>query len=268
MIISARERRTMISQQLASLGEIDFATLAEEFEVSEMTIRRDIENLEEQGLLRKVMGGAISLVGKDNEPPFEARALLASVEKVHLAEFVVGMLEPNETVILDGGSTVLAVAKAIKGKSLGLTIVTPSLLAALELADEPDTSVLVTGGRVRPGEMTLIGPEAATSFLNYNCDTYIMGVAGIDESHGASEYHREEGSVKQHAVQSADRVIVVVDRSKLGQRKLVNVASLQQIDVIVTDADNDHPVLLAAKKLGVEVYCVPEPVSLNQSNDA
>ncbi|WP_263993650.1 DeoR/GlpR family DNA-binding transcription regulator, partial [Mycolicibacterium fallax] len=167
--------------------------LAEEFRVSEMTIRRDIERLEEQGIARRVLGGAIAYGGKSTEPSFDARAAVAAGEKVHIASAVADLLVPRETVVLDSGSTVLAVARAIKGRNLGLTVITPSLLVAVELADEPDTTILLTGGKVRPGELSLIGAEAEDFYLRYNADTYVMGIAGVHGRRGASEYHREEG---------------------------------------------------------------------------
>ena len=262
--MDAKTRRTLIKERVDSLGEVDFSSLAEEFDVSEMTIRRDIESLEGQNLLRRIIGGAIALNGKASEPPFEMRAAAAAVEKVHLAQAAVQLLKPHETVILDSGSTVLAIARAIRGRGLGLTVVTPSILSAIELADELDTVVLLTGGRVRPGELSLIGSEAEDAFLRYNCDVYIMGVAGIDAVRGASEYHRDEGNVKRYASRSADRVIAVVDKSKLGRVQLVNVVALAEIHAIVTDADPDHPVLVAARAAGVEVHCVPEPAAAGE----
>lgn len=257
--MNAKTRRTLIRERAVAFGEVDYVSLAAEFGVSEMTIRRDIEALENENVVRRVVGGAIALVGKASEPPFEARAAVAAVEKAHLAAVVVGLLDRHETVILDGGSTILAVAKALRGRGLGLTIVTPSLLAALELADEPDTTVLVTGGKVRPGELSLIGTEAEEAFARYNCDVYVMGVAAIDGTRGASEYHREEGAAKRYAVRAADRVMAVVDQSKLGRAQLINVAALSEIDIIVTDAAPDHPVLERARAIGVEVHFAREP---------
>lgn len=172
------ERRALIQERIAADGEADYATLASAFDVSEMTIRRDIEALEVQGKVRRVIGGAIAFTGKSEEPSFEARAQLAAHEKAHIAEAAVTLLEPHATVILDSGSTALAVAKCIRGRNLALTIITPSVLAALELADEPDTTVILTGGRLRPGELSLIGSDAEAAFRRYNCDTYVMGVAG------------------------------------------------------------------------------------------
>lgn len=258
--MSLEERRTFIERRLRSAGELNYVELAQELGVSEMTIRRDLEVLESRGTVHRVLGGAISSVGKAEEPSFESRLLQAADEKLHIAHAVVGLLKARETVILDGGSTVLAVARCIRGLGLGLTVVTNSVLAALELVDEPATTVFVTGGRLRPGELSLIGSEAERSLDRYNCDTYVLGVAGLDPVHGLTDYHSEESSVKRFALASADRVIVPVDSSKLGKVNLIKIAPLNAATVIVADSPYDHPALEAARRAGVEVRCV-EPLA-------
>lgn len=254
--LNVHARRAAIAARIQAEREVDFGSLAEEFRVSEMTIRRDIERLEEQGIARRVLGGAIAYGGKSTEPSFDARAAVAAGEKVHIASAVADLLVPRETVVLDSGSTVLAVARAIKGRNLGLTVITPSLLVAVELADEPDTTILLTGGKVRPGELSLIGAEAEDFYLRYNADTYVMGIAGVHGRRGASEYHREEGNVKQAAMRSADRVIVAADESKLGRVQLINVAPVSAISVLVTDGAPDHPTVVELREAGVDVRCV------------
>lgn len=245
-------RKQQIREQLASRGEVEFSTLAEEFGVSEMTIRRDIGALEEEGLVRKVLGGAIAL-GKISEPAFEARSNLDIESKQHIAEATVQQLSVHETVILDSGSTALAVARAIRGRGLGLTVVTPSLFVAIELAGEPETTVLVTGGLVRPGELSLIGVETVNSIRAFNCDTYVMGVAGVHEQRGFTDYHRDESAVKRASIEASDRFIVVADHSKLGHAYLSNIAPLSAAAVLVTDDISDSPVLSAAARSGVSV---------------
>jgi len=247
------KRRQHIERRLAEAGELSYPVLAEELGVSEMTIRRDVEAMEAQGLVRRVLGGVIPFVSKAEEPAFESRLLHSADEKRHIAEAVVGLLEPRETVILDSGSTVLAVARGIRGRGLGLTVLTPSVLAALELVDEPDTTVFMTGGRLRAGELSLIGSEAEQSMSRYNCDTYVVGVAGLAGPRGLTDYHAEESAVKRAALEYADRVIVPVDSSKLGKIHLINVAPLSRATVIVTDGPEDHPTLEAARRAGAEV---------------
>jgi DeoR/GlpR family transcriptional regulator of sugar metabolism len=144
----------------------------------------------------------------------------------------------------------------LRGRRLGLTVVTPSVLAALELIDETDTTVVLTGGELRPGELSLIGPAAEETLASYNCDTFVMGVAGIDGDRGISDYHQAESGVKRAASRRADRVIVAADQSKLGRVTLVSIAALSQVDVIITDGEPEHPALVAAREVGVTVVCV------------
>ncbi|MGP4017261.1 DeoR/GlpR family DNA-binding transcription regulator [Saccharopolyspora sp. 5N708] len=252
MAVDASERQRLIRAQVLAEGEVEFGALAAEFGVSEMTIRRDIDVLESKGVVRKVIGGAIA-AGKAAEPPFEARANLEAASKQHIAEAVVARLTTHETVILDSGSTALAVARAIRGANLELTVVTPSILVALELADEPGTTVLLAGGLVRPGELSLIGAEAMEAFDRYSCDTFVMGVAGIDAERGFTDYHREESAVKRAAIRAADRLIVAADHTKFGRTHLVNIAALGAADILVTDGAAPEDVSAAAAGSGVEI---------------
>lgn len=252
----AEARRALIEERVIADGEIDFATMAQLFGVSPMTIRRDIEALEDRGVVRRILGGAIAF-GKSTEPSFEARAAEDTEGKKRIAQAAVQLLIPSETVILDSGSTVLMVAREIRGRRLGLTVITPSILVAVELANEPDTTIILTGGLVRPGELSLIGREAEDAFRNYNCDTYVMGVAGAHAERGYSDYHRDEGNVKKSAIRSADRVIAVLDELKLGRVQLMKVASLGDVEALVTDGDPNDPTVVAAREAGVQVVCVP-----------
>jgi len=246
-------RRMLIAEQISQRGEVDFASLSREFGVSEMTIRRDIEVLEDDGIVRRVVGGAISVRGTSAEPPFESRASRAAQEKEHIARAVAELIQPGETVFLDSGSTVLSVARALRGRELGLTVVTPSLLAGIELADEPDTTVFVTGGKIRRGELSLIGQDTIDAFSKFNGNTFVMGVAGVDALAGVSDYSYEEAHVKMAACRAAKRVILAADYTKFGEVSLVNIGRLADIDILVTDAPDDDATLRVAAELGIQV---------------
>lgn len=224
--------------------------------MSEMTIRRDIEALEGAGIVRRIAGGAIASGGSEYEPSYTVREGRAAGVKERIAQGIASLLSHGESVVLDSGSTVVSVARAIRGRGLGLTVVTPSIKVAVELADEPDTKVILAGGVVRPGELSLIGSDAERLIAQYNCDTYVAGVSGIDPQHGLTEYHPEEAAVKRAAMRSARRVIVGVDSEKLGRIHLVNIGPLASVGAIVTNAAPDHPTITAALDLGVEVVSV------------
>ncbi len=251
--MDVHNRREFIAEKVSTHGEVEFAQLAEVCDVSEMTIRRDIEVLEQLGVLRRVVGGAISVVGTAQEPPFRSRASAAAVEKEHIALAVVELLAPGETVALDSGSTVLSVAREIRRREISLTVITPSVLVGLELSDCELITVHLLGGLLRPGELSLVGSETEEQFARFNCDTAILGVAGVDISGGISDYHYGEAYVKKAAIRSARRTIVAADKSKLGRSSLIKIAGLEDISNIVTDGSETHPTLVEAQNRGVLV---------------
>jgi DeoR/GlpR family transcriptional regulator of sugar metabolism len=255
--MDAKKRRTRIQDRVIAAGEVQFAALAAEFDVSEMTIRRDIEALSDAGVVRRVSGGAIALAGTAFEPSYGLRAGMAADSKMHIAQRVADLLAPGETVALDGGSTVAAVAKALRGRGLNLTVITPSLLVASTLAEEEDTTIVLTGGHLRPGEMSLIGSDAEAAFERYNCDSFVIGVAGVDAARGLTEYHPQEASVKRAAVAASGRLIVGADAAKLGRVHLVNIAPLERVTTLVTDGSPDDPTVRAAAAAGTETILVP-----------
>jgi len=232
--------------------------LAEQFDVSEMTIRRDLEELESKGFARRVRGGAIATVSRGYEPPWATRATEAREAKQRIAEAAAGYIEFGETAILDVGTTTLALARCLRGRG-GLTIVTPSLQAAVELGGDPNARVIMTGGIVRPGELSLVGSLAEDTFSHFNCDVLFLGVGGIDAEKGLTEYNLDDTRVKRVAMRAAGRTVALADRSKLGRVCLAMIGSLSEIDVLITDAAPDHPLLPAARDAGVEVVSVPEP---------
>ena len=257
-------RRRFIAEQVSAHGEVEFAALAEACDVSEMTIRRDIEVLEHEGLLRRIVGGAIATGGTAQEPPFHSRASVAAQEKEHIAQAVVDLLSPGETVLLDSGSTVLSVAREIRHRGLPLTVITPSVLAGLELSDSPAITVYLAGGLLRPGELSLIGSDTMEYLTHFNCDTAVLGVAGVDAIGGISDYHHDEANVKKAAMAISKRTIVAADRTKLGRSALVKIADLPAVSVLVTDASRGHKTLRSVEAAGVSVVTVKPRQAVQQ----
>jgi DeoR/GlpR family transcriptional regulator of sugar metabolism len=253
--MSTQERRGAIRGFLANKGEAGITELAAEFDVSEMTIRRDLEELEDQGVARRVRGGAIATVSRSYEPPLATRATEAQDAKQRIAEAAADYIEYGETAILDVGSTTFALAQRLRGRG-GFTIVTPSVQAATELAGDPNTRVILTGGIVRPGELSLIGDLAESTFAALNCDVLFLGVGGIDAEKGLTEYNLDDTRVKRAAIKAASRKVALADHTKLGRVCLASIASLQEIDVLITDAAPTHPVLAAVREAGVDIVCV------------
>jgi DeoR/GlpR family transcriptional regulator of sugar metabolism len=262
--MSAQERQSAIEQLLSSSGELRLADLASRFQVSEMTIRRDLSTLEDRGVLRRVAGGgAIAIGQKAHEPPFTARALEESSSKAHIGEGVADLLQAGEAIYLDGGSTALAVTRAIRGRDLGLTIVTRNLFAALELADDAGTQVILLGGRIKPGEMVTTRTGFDEDLARYNVESYVMSIGGANPVRGLTDYDPEEAVTKRQAIDCADRVILAVDQTKLGRVLLVKVADIDQVDIVVTDASPSHPTVAAfAGRTDVVFVDAADPLDL------
>jgi DeoR family transcriptional regulator of aga operon len=253
--INTEDRRQIILQRLQEEGEVAFGELAQGLGTSEMTIRRDLELLEIEGIARRVRGGAIAVRSRSYEPPILQRSSHEAGAKKRIGQAAAALLEDGESTILDVGTTVLEMAKAIS-PSLSLTVITSSLLIATELAGKPLANVIVTGGVVRHGEMSLIGPQAEESFAGFNCDSIFLGVAGVSETKGLSEYNLDDARVKRAAMNAARRVVVLADASKIGQLAFANVALLSEIDLLITNASPDHRSVRAIKEQGVEVLHV------------
>jgi DeoR/GlpR family transcriptional regulator of sugar metabolism len=246
------QRRQAVLRRLATQGEAGFTELAEEFGVSEMTIRRDLESLEADGLARRVRGGAISVVSRSYEPPLSVRAATASEAKAAIGATAAALVNDGDTVIIDVGTTTLQLARALHGRH-GLTVVTASLPIAVELGSDPDIRVLVTGGEVRHGELSLAGGMAEDAFAGLNCDLAFIGVAGVCVRPGLTEYNPGDGRVKRAAISAARRAVVLADASKLGRVAFATVAPLSAIDVLVTDAAAVVPATAEIAAAGVEI---------------
>jgi DeoR/GlpR family transcriptional regulator of sugar metabolism len=246
------DRRQRMVAVIAKNGEARLSELADAFGVSEMTIRRDLEVLEFEGAVRRVRGGVIPVVSRSYEPPIAERGQDAVAAKQAIGKAAASLLEDGETAILDVGTTTLECARAIAGFR-ALTIVTASLAVAQEVANKPGVRTLLTGGVIRPGEMSLIGHRAEDAFADLNCDTFFMGVAGIEPARGLTEYNLDDARVKQAAMKAARRCVVVADQSKFGRVAFATVAPLSRVDVLVTDAAADHPVVAQLADAGVDI---------------
>jgi DeoR/GlpR family transcriptional regulator of sugar metabolism len=252
--VNATERRGDIAERLRVEGEASVATLAGLYGTSEMTIRRDLDLLEGEGLVRRARGGAIFLHRRALEPPIHQRAAQHATAKARIGAAAAALVQPGETVILDIGTTTAAMAKALR-PDLAVTVVTNSLLIANELAEKPAVRTIVTGGTVRHGELALVGPRAERAFAEYHCDVLYLGVAAV-AAVGLTEFNEDDASVKRAAIAAARRVVVLADASKLGAVTFANVAPLSAVGLLITDAGDDHEVVAAVRDHGVEVLCV------------
>lgn len=220
--------------------------------VSEMTVRRDLEALERDGLLRRVHGGAISAVSRSYEPPFSLRAGRNANAKERIAARAASLLSEGDTAVLDVGTSTLALARQI-GTLGALTVVTPSLRVAEVLGDAQGVRVILTGGIVRADERSLIGDLAERAFDELHCDTVFLGVGGIDAGAGLTEFNLDDTRVKRAALRTARRCVVLADASKIGRVAFAQICPLERVDILVTDSSAPDEGLEPVRNAGVEV---------------
>lgn len=232
--MDVQERRETVLKLLHKHGEVTVAELSERTGVTPMTIRRDFELLEREGALRRVHGGAIDLASRGYAAPYSVRATRNAEAKERIGRVAAELLGERETVVLDVGTTTLQVARALADRRI-LTVLTSSLHIASFLARNSHIRLMITGGIVTPGELSLVGDAAEDAFARLRFDTYVMGVGGIDIEAGITEFSLEDARVKRAALASVRRCIVVADAAKLGEVTFARVCSLERVDIVVTD---------------------------------
>ncbi|WP_412538321.1 DeoR/GlpR family DNA-binding transcription regulator [Longispora sp. K20-0274] len=241
-------------------GRVSVAELAQRLGVSEMTVRRDLDELERQGLIRRVHGAAVATRSREEEAGFTAREGWQAATKDRLGRAVADLVEPGGTVLLDAGTTTVHVAEHLAARA-PLTVAVLSLQAAVRLADLPGIRLLVVGGQSRPGERSLVGPLAVRTMEAMAFDLFVMSIGGVHPRHGWSEFSLDDAAVKQVGLAQATRTVAVADATKLGVRAFSQVAPLGAVDTFVTDVAADdgdtHPMgpgtLTALRDAGVEI---------------
>ncbi|SOD85852.1 DeoR/GlpR family DNA-binding transcription regulator [Streptomyces sp. Ag109_G2-15] len=231
--MAGAERLRQITEAVREAGRVGVAELAALTGASEMTIRRDLEVLADQGVLERYRGGARSLLLRGEEPPFALRAQEGAEVKRRIAAEVVDLIADGESVVLDSGTTCLEVARALRHRRL--TVAPLSLHAVNALTGAPDVTLLVPGGRPRSGELALTGPLTQASLAALRFDTAVIGCCGLTAADGLTAFDLDDAAVKRAAIASARRVIAVADSTKLSRTALAFVAPASALHALVTD---------------------------------
>jgi DeoR/GlpR family transcriptional regulator of sugar metabolism len=233
----ARQRQERILDQLRRHGGVRVSELVRLLDVSDMTVRRDIETLARRGLLERVHGGATALGGRSSEEPsFAAKSALAREQKIAIARAAAALVGDRESVAISAGTTTLTVARELLPRT-DLTVVTNSPPVADLMHDpaRPDRTVVLVGG-VRTPSNALVGPVAVAALRTLHVDTLLLGVHGFTEQAGLTTPNLLEGETGRALVASARRVVVAADHTKWGVVGLSTIAELGRVDVLVTDS--------------------------------
>jgi DeoR/GlpR family transcriptional regulator of sugar metabolism len=233
----APQRQTLILQEVSRYGAARISELAENLSVSEMTIRRDIDSLAEQGLLEKVHGGAVGILETSNisEPPFKATSMREQAAKDAIAARASELVKPGNSIALMGGSTVFAMAKHIAGVPR-ITVVTNSLPVSdyLHREGNPDQVVILTGGMRTPTD-SFVGEFTIAALQRLNLDLAFIGTHGVDVLGGFSSPNLYEAETNRSVRQRTKKFVVLADHTKWGKLGFSTFAGLKEADLLITD---------------------------------
>ncbi|MEZ7007366.1 DeoR/GlpR family DNA-binding transcription regulator [Streptomyces sp. AD55] len=248
----APERQQEILRLARDGGRVDVVSLAEEFQVTAETIRRDLKALDRAGLLRRVHGGAIPAGRLDFEPDLAERETTAADEKDRIAKAALAEVPVEGTMILDAGSTVARLASALP-REASLTVVTHSLPIAARLADHPGIQLHLVGGRVRHRTRAAVDAWALRAYGEIRADVVLLAANGFSAEHGLTTPDLAEAAVKRAAVASARRVVLLADSSKHGQEHFARFGGLGDVDLLITDSGLSPEDATAIERDGTEV---------------
>jgi DeoR family fructose operon transcriptional repressor len=249
--VYAEERRQEIVLVVRQNGRGDVAYLAEQFEVTPETIRRDLSDLERRNVLRRVHGGAIPIERFRTEPGVAEKATWMAKEKAQIARAALSFVPERGTVLLDAGTTTLALARIFPDRDL--TVFTNALPVGNELAARRNLHLYVIGGRVRGRTLANVDDWALRQLADLKVDVGFIGTNGLTVTRGPSTPDPAEAAVKRAMCLAARQVIVLADHTKVGEEDAVRFAPIDEVDVLVTDAGLSHEDQETLEDAGVEL---------------
>jgi DeoR family transcriptional regulator of aga operon len=249
------ERRRAILEILNREGRVLVLDLAKRFETSQVTIRKDLEDLHAHGLIHRTHGGALpSREGALEDPTLREKEKLHRKEKLRIAEAAARLVQEGQVVILDSGTTTTAIARALRHFQ-NLTIVTNAVNIAAELSGTA-VDVILTGGTLRKNSFSLVGPIAEETLHRLNADLLFLGVDGFDVQYGLSTPNLLEAKVNRVMVEVAKRTVAACDSSKFGRRSLSLIVPPSALHEVITDRGAPKSDVKMLKKAGIEVTLV------------
>ncbi len=229
------------------------AELSEKLRVSDMTIRRDLEELSARRLLEKVHGGAVRIPKTAAEPHFAQKRTLNRPEKEAIARAALPLIEDGHTVAMGAGTTTWQIAAALRPGEKDLTFVTNSTNIALTLQENGWEKIVLSGGSFRTPSDALVGPYADRTLRTLNADILFVGVHGIHPDAGLTTPNTAEAETNRCLVEAARRLVVVADHTKLGVVALAKIVPLPKVDVLITDDGAPRETLREIELAGVRV---------------
>jgi DeoR family transcriptional regulator, fructose operon transcriptional repressor len=227
------QRRQAILAEVRKTRAVSADDLALRFGVSVETIRRDLRSLRDRGLLERVYGGAMPV--QTTEGSFAARSTSHRERKQAIAALAVSLIEPDDTIVIDVGTTALEVARALPGTFRG-RVLTNSVPVAMELSAHEQIELILCGGQIRPGDAACFGRRADDFFEEFYADKAFLGSGGVHAEAGLTDYHPHEVATRRVIIEHAGARYVLADSSKLGAVAVHRVCPLSRITAVLTDS--------------------------------
>ncbi len=248
----APERQQAILGRARSLGRVDVNALADDFEVTPETIRRDLTGLERRGVLRRVHGGAIPVERLTMELAVDQRHGINAAQKDRIAKAALDQLPDGGSIIIDAGTTTVRFAEMLP-PDRSFVVVTHALPIAGLLAERLNITLHLVGGQVRPGTLAAVGSWAERDLATVFADVAFIGTNGVTPARGLTTPDLAESGVKRALIRSARRTVVLADHSKFGRDEFAQVADLAEVDTIITDSEVDPDMVREIEDAGPEV---------------
>ncbi len=252
-------RHSRIRDLLDERGELRISEINRALDVSEATIRRDLDELASQGRIRRTHGGALR-VDIDHEPPRRLREETNSGEKDLIAKAAASQICDGETIFLGSGTTVASMVPYLHGRS-GLRVITNSLPVILQLVEREDVELIIIGGLFRHSEGSMVSPLADEAISKIRADRVFMGIRGLDAERGFTNSSIDEATTDRTILRVADHHTILADHSKFGQVSTFQVAAVSDISVVITSKKAAEPALSAIRDKGVQILFAEDVIS-------
>jgi DeoR family fructose operon transcriptional repressor len=262
----ALDRRRRIASLVRERGSVRASELSDLFGVTDETIRRDLTHLAQTGILRRLHGGAVAEHTRA-ETNFARRLREHESEKLGIARAAAKLVTDGSTIIIDSGTTTIQFARALNEKR-DLVVITNAVTNAVELMDNPNITVYLTGGLIRPTTFGAVGDMAMSNLAELRVDVTFLAISGVSLEGGLTYPSFEEAAVKRAMIAAASEVVLLADQSKFGRDSLVRVAPLDVLGKIVTSPGVDSALIGHLGDLGIEVIVADPYSSLDPLEDA
>lgn len=249
------QRQAQIRRLVEEQGQVTVTELSPLFNVSEATIRRDLEECSDRGWVRRTHGGAVKVERAVKEPPIIDRVQKNAAAKARIGQKAAEMIQNGETIFFGSGTTVLEIVKHLP-QEIVLTVITNSLLLIDELVSRPNIDIIVIGGMLRRSELSMVGHIANQAVKEFRADRVFMGIHAIDVIHGFTNDFLPEAVVDREIIKIAPEIVFVADHEKFSKVSTVLVTSANVVDVIITDNETPEEIVSTFRDMMIKVYSV------------